>query len=34
MLANALAGIAAGAIVYAAVTLARRVRAPAASRAG
>jgi predicted DNA repair protein MutK len=34
MLANALAGIAAGAIAYAAVTLARRVRAPAASRAG
>ena len=34
MLANALAGLAAGAIVYVVVTLARRMRAPAASRAG
>ena len=34
MLANALAGIAAGAVVCAAVALARRVRAPAASRTG
>jgi hypothetical protein len=34
MLANALAGVAAGAVVYAAVALARRVRAPAASRTG